>query len=176
MRTERTPSRPVSSTLAPVTYRNGSESAIGDALAMLPASVPTFLICGEPNRSRIAASSGTRSRTNSSIAASVVRPPTISSPPSIRSSSRPSMRSSDSTASGTNPRLLHHTPKSVAPCTITHFGLAALNSIASRSESGLKKFATRTGSRSGKSRDEGGKSSSTRGCPSTSSAALMIGS
>ena len=42
--TVRTPLLPDSSSVAPVTYRKGNESAIGDALAMFPASVPAFLI------------------------------------------------------------------------------------------------------------------------------------
>ena len=32
-----------------MTNRNGSESAIGEALMMLPPIVPTLRICGEPN-------------------------------------------------------------------------------------------------------------------------------
>ena len=53
--------RPLSSTRASVTKRNGRVSAIGDALAMFPASVPAFLICGDPKRSMIVAMAGTRS-------------------------------------------------------------------------------------------------------------------
>ena len=42
-----------SSSTAFVTKRNGNESAIGDALTMLPPMVPTCRICGAPNRETI---------------------------------------------------------------------------------------------------------------------------
>ncbi len=42
-----------SSSTASMTNRNGSESAIGEALAMLPPIVPTCRICGAPNTDTI---------------------------------------------------------------------------------------------------------------------------
>ena len=126
----RAPSLPVSSSDACVTKRNGSVSAIGEALAMFPASVPAFLICGEPKRSMISAIDGTSSRMAASNRASETRPPAMSVSPSTVMSDRPSTASSDRMALGVKLRFVRQTPKSVAPWTITVSGCSRLNAIA----------------------------------------------
>jgi hypothetical protein len=72
----------------------------------------------------------------------------MTAPSSTRISPIPSIASSESNASAAKPRLLHQTPKSVAPCTITHFGFSALKRIALARSAGLRKWPMRTSSRS----------------------------
>ena len=96
MSTRRVPSTLAISSTAPATMRYGSVSPIGEPFAMLPTSVPAFLICAEPKMFRMRCSSGMRSRVNCSSSVSETLAPAMIVPSSSRRSRNASIFESDS--------------------------------------------------------------------------------
>ena len=127
MATRRLPRMLTSSSSAEVIIRKQSESATGDPCAMLPTSVATLRICGEPNRSVSAWISGNESWANASSRAQVTLAPTERTPPSMVIGANSLIPARLKIADGSSPCVFRSNPSSVAPAVMTAPGWRAKN-------------------------------------------------